>query len=290
MDAKVYIDNVDILATYGLRLGDNSIGSLIEWPALKEVYYNDWYEEDGIEPDLSNPVLDTRECTLVFSGNTTLSQVDEFIDLLTTTGAYHKLSIGAGFVYTLRLVRNNGIKWYDGLCVIKLTFADDKPLDGYVYQRPSTTVFNDPRYLLDYSTLTSFGVNVLEGINDALLRLPDVKPNLMRSYENVAGVVYDDDNVRFEPCEVRIPCLMRSTSLKEFKNNYHALLYTLTRPGARTLGVTPLGKKYQFHYVSQHVNSAFIDDNPWVTFDIVINVFTPPTTLTTYELDNIQQE
>ena len=118
MDSLVYIDGIDALATYGLRLGDSSLASLIQWAELKDVYANDWHEEDGIEPDLTNPVLDTRKCTLSFVGNATTAQVDEFVALW-SNGAYHVLTTTVGFSYRLRLVSNDSLKWEDGLCIAK---------------------------------------------------------------------------------------------------------------------------------------------------------------------------
>ena len=288
MDSLVYIDGIDVLATYGLRLGDGSLASLIQWAELKEVYANDWHEEDGVEPDLSNPVLDTRKCTLTFVGNATTTQIDEFVALL-SDGAYHVVANSVVFSYTLRLVANDSLKWVDGLCTLKMTFADDFPLAGYSYSRPSSSIAPDIKYRIDGIPLTTYGANVLEGAHEELLKIPEVKENLLQSLDGVAGVTYDGANVRFKGREVRIPCLMRASSPEELKNNYNALLYDLVRPGGRTFMATPLGKKYAFHYVSQNVRRAYFTGKLWVEFDLVINVYTTPSIITTYELDDIQQ-
>lgn len=288
MDSLVYIDGIDALATYGLRLGDGSLASLIQWAELKDVYANDWHEEDGVEPDLSNPVLDTRKCTLTFVGNATTTQIDEFVALLSDS-AYHVVANGAGFSYTLRLVANDSLKWVDGLCTLKMTFADDFPLAGYSYSRPSSSIAPDIKYRIDGIPLTTYGANVLEGAHEELLKIPEVKENLLQSLDGVAGVTYDGANVRFKGREVRIPCLMRADRIWELMNNYYALLYDLVRPGGHTFMATPLGKKYAFHYVSQNVRRAYLTGKLWVEFDLVINVYTTPSIITTYELDDIQQ-
>ena len=289
MDSLVYIDGIDALATYGLRLGDSSLASLIQWAELKDVYANDWHEEDGIEPDLTNPVLDTRKCTLSFVGNATTAQVDEFVALW-SNGAYHVLTTTVGFSYRLRLVSNDSLKWEDGLCIAKFTFADDFPLDGYSYIRPSSGLTPDTRYTLDNTPLTTYGVYVLAGINSELLKIPEVKENLVRSFENVPGVTYDSTEVHFKAREIRIPCLMRAATLEEFKTNYNALLFNLTRRDRRTFMATTLGKRYTFHYVSQNVRRAYLTGKLWVEFDIVIKVIAPPSNITAYDLEAIQQE
>jgi hypothetical protein len=289
MDSLVYIDGIDVLATYGLRLGDGSLASLIQWAELKDVYANDWHEEDGIEPDLNNPVLDTRKCTLSFVGNATTAQVDEFIALW-SYGAYHTLTTNVGFSYRLRLVSNDSLKWENGLCIAKLTFADDFPLDGYTFIRPSSTIASDRNYIVDFTPLTTYGVSVLTGINSELLKIPETKENLMRSFDNVPGVTYDSTEVHFKAREVRIPCLMRAASLNEFKTNYNALLYTLTQPGEHTFIAAAFLKRYIFHYVSQNVRRAYLTGKLWVEFDIVIKVIAPPSNTTSYDLEAIRQE
>lgn len=288
MDSLVYIDGIYALATYGLRLGDGSLASLIQWAELKDVYANDWHEEDGIEPDLTNPVLDTRKCTLSFVGNATTAQVDEFVALW-SNGAYHTLSTAVGFSYRLRLVLNDSLKWENGLCIAKFTFADDFPLDGYTYKRPSSTIAYDSNYIVDFTPLTAYGVNVLAGINSELLKIPEVKENLVRSSDNVPGVTYDDAGVRFKAREVRIPCLMRAATVEEFKTNYNALLYNLSQPGEHTFIATTFLKSYTFHYVSQNVRRAYLTGKLWVEFDIVIKVIAPPSNTTAYDLANIQE-
>lgn len=289
MDSLVHIDGIDALATYGLRLGDGSFAPLIQWAELKDVYANDWHEEDGIEPDLTNPVLDTRKCTLSFVGNATTAQVDEFVALW-SNGAYHVLTTNVGFSYRLRLVSNDSLKWENGLCIAKFTFADDFPLDGYTFKRPWSTIATDWDYIFDSNSLTVYGVNVLAGINSELLKIPEVKENLVQSSDNVPDVTYDSNEVHFKAREVRIPCLMRAATLEEFKTNYNALLYTLTQPGKHTFMAATLGKRYTFHYVSQNVRRAYLTGKLWVEFDIVIKVITPPSNITAYDLEAIQQE
>lgn len=289
MDSLVYIDDIDILATYGLRFGDGSLASLIQWAELKDVYANDWHEEDGVEPDLSNPVLDTRECTLTFVGNASTMQLDEFVALW-RDGAYHTLATTVGFSYKLRYVACESVEWVDGLCIAELTFADDFPLDGYTFKRPSSVIAPDRNYSVDYNMLTAYGVNVLAGVNQELLKLSDAKDNFVQSFNADAGVIYDDAEVRFKAREVRIPCLMRASSVDEFRTNYLALLYNLTQPGTHTFIAGALGKAYTFHYVKQEVRRAYLTGKIWAEFDIVINVISPSSNITAYDLDSIQQE
>ena len=82
---------------------------------------------------------------------------------------------------------------------------------------------------------------------------------------------------------------MRAATVREFKTNYNALLYTLARPGRHTFMAATLGKKYTFHYVSQNVRRAYLTGKIWVEFDLVIKVIAPPSNITAYDLANIQE-
>ncbi len=39
---------------------------LLSWPGLKPLDINDWHEQNGIEPDLSSPKLNTRQLTPLY--------------------------------------------------------------------------------------------------------------------------------------------------------------------------------------------------------------------------------
>ena len=48
------------------------------YPSLKTPDQNDWQEEDGVEVDLSAPVLDTREVRLSFLLNDVYGSFSDF--------------------------------------------------------------------------------------------------------------------------------------------------------------------------------------------------------------------
>lgn len=67
---RLYIDGDDAYKQYGVYVVKGGWNDLVAFPPLKTVPSNDWQEEDGIEADLSNPVLNTKEVQLkvAFSG------------------------------------------------------------------------------------------------------------------------------------------------------------------------------------------------------------------------------
>ena len=63
---RLYIDGLDAFTNFGLLILSGGYNELLAYPPLKPVAYNDWQEEDGIEPDLSNPKLDTKTFSIRF--------------------------------------------------------------------------------------------------------------------------------------------------------------------------------------------------------------------------------
>ena len=54
------MDGNDLYLTYGIFVTEGGWNELIAFPPLKTVDKNEWYEEDGEEADLSNPVLNRK--------------------------------------------------------------------------------------------------------------------------------------------------------------------------------------------------------------------------------------
>ena len=137
MTGKIIIDTIDIQASYGLYVADYM--GLVEFPPLKEVEVVDWPDEDGIEADLSSPILDTREFQMRFGGSLK-ANFGTLIALL-SGGAYHTFVFeDLGITRVLRLVDNISYKGKKVMNNATLTFADDFPLDNYEYMAPNQSL------------------------------------------------------------------------------------------------------------------------------------------------------
>ena len=62
----VIIDGVNIRQKFRAYLQDGAYGPVLQWPSTKQVKQNEWQEEDGTEPDLSDIKLDTRSLVIPF--------------------------------------------------------------------------------------------------------------------------------------------------------------------------------------------------------------------------------
>ena len=68
MKGLFYIDGIDAFTRYGVMIEEGGYNGVLSYPSLKEPEQsNNWLEEDGIEVDLSDPKLNTKELDISFS-------------------------------------------------------------------------------------------------------------------------------------------------------------------------------------------------------------------------------
>ena len=270
MSGRFYIDGKDAFTEYGIYVQEGGYKELVAFPPLKAVTSNDWQEEDGIEPDLSEPTLNTKE----FSLKIVLSGMDYrwggFIERLSDK-AYHTFDFREiGRTYRLRLVSNPNTDLATHLGFITIKLADDFPLDGYTYKEPESTVPGSDYYELDGKPFSVYGVHVLEGTLNEIEKSPNVKTSLLRNINKLNGALYDGEKVTYKAKDVKINCLMKAASLTELWRNYNALLYDLVRPEQRLLYSDETGHEYPCHYKSCSVSEFYASDKIWLKFTVTV--------------------
>jgi hypothetical protein len=249
-NGKLYIDGQDAYAAFGVWITHRGHEGVIRFPAMKDVEINDWPEEDGIEPDLSQPVLSSKEFAISFAAHGDI-RTSKFLDLI-SDGAYHTFGMmEVGRSCRLRLLSQASLTAKRELELFSLQFADDFPLpEGYVYVPPQSGIIPVQGIELDGTDLSNYGVRVLAGSRSEILKSPAVKRNLLVDFKQQNGAFYDDEFVVFKQKEVKLNLLMRANTLNEFWHNYDALLYDLSRPGERKLFVEDTGYEYPCYYKS----------------------------------------
>lgn len=270
MSGRFYIDGKDAFSEYGIYVQEGGYNELVAFPPLKAVTSNDWQEEDGIEPDLSEPTLNTKEFSLkiILSGKD--YRWGGFIELLSDK-AYHDFDFREiGRTRRVRLVSNPNTDLAMLLGFITIKLADDFPLDGYAYKEPESTVSGSDNYELDGKPFSYYGVRVLEGTLDEIEKSPDVKTCLLRNIKKLNGALYDGEKVTYKAKDVKINCLMKAASLTELWRNYDALLYNLVQPEQRMLYSDETGNEYPCHYKSCSVSEFYGSDKIWLKFTITL--------------------
>lgn len=249
---------------------------LIAFPPLKTPPANDWHEERGFDPDLSAPVLDTREVTLRLSSTDTGDYANT-LQLLAKTPVVEVRAPSIGRSWSLRFIAPTDSAHSS---TFGLKFADDTPMQGYTYQPPkaekecewilSTSRRDD--FVITESPKRSFadyGARVLGDVVDEMERRNEVKTGLLRKFSTKPGVFYDKDAMFFEKGGDRqVQLLMRADTLAELWRNYDALLFDLIRPGARRYKEAP------FYYSSCRVDKFIPDEpRPWLQFTLTLTFY-----------------
>lgn len=271
MTGRLYIDGKDAYLQYGAYVTQGGWNELVAMPPLKAVDYNDWQEEDGIEADLSAPVLNTREVQIKFAqANGGLSYLLSAL----SDGAYHDFDCRhIGREFTLRLVSEGTRSAISSLATTTLKFADDFPMRDYQYVPPFSRQPQVRDYLIDGVRFTEYGVRVLQGTLAEIEKSAAVKPNLLRNIKTASGAIYDPLNVTYKSKDVKMTCLARAESLSQLWQNYDALLYDLTRPYAHVLWNVGGNEAYYCSYKSCSVSEFYPEGKVWLKFSLTLTIY-----------------
>lgn len=267
---RLFIDGNDAYLQYGVYVVSGGYNELVAFPPLKTVDSNDWQEEDGVEADLSAPVLNTREVQVKFAFSGLFSRFCAFIELL-SDGAYHEFNCAyIGRTFTLRMTQQPNLEVVKMLGTATIKFSDDFPLSGYKYKDPESEVTPSDDYSLDNTPLTDYGCRVLSGSLSEVMKTAQVKQNLLRNITTKTGAIYDPKRVTFKSKDVKLSCLMRAESLTELWRNYDALLFNLIQPEERTLTVRELEQDFPCYYKSCQVSDFYPDGKIWLEFTLTL--------------------
>lgn len=271
---RLYIGGEDVWDVCYVCVAFGGFNELIAFPPLKTPPANDWYEELGFDPDLSAPVLDTREVTLRFSATdegdyaNTLGKLYSVVDVRAP-------SIGRS--WSLRFIAPTDSVHSS---TFGLKFAEDTPMRGYTYQPPAAekerewilSTSRRDKFVITESPKRSFadyGARVLGDVVGEMERRNEVKTGLLRKFSTKPGAFYDKDAMFFEKGGDRqVQLLMRADTLAELWRNYDALLFDLIRPGARRYDDSP------FYYSSCRIDHFIPDEpRPWLQFTLTLTFF-----------------
>lgn len=270
MTGDLYIDGHDAYTMYGVYIIEGGYSELVAMPPLKSIESNDWQEEDGIEADLSAPVLNTRDIQLKIAADNSQNRYYTLIERL-SDGSYHTFDVrNIGRVYKLRLVSVSVSSYINDFSLLTLKFADDFPLDGYQYKEPVRTLSEDDSYALDDRPTTDYNVRILQGTLSEITKLPDVKTNMLRNIKTAQGAIYDPLTVTYKSKDVKIYCLMTAQDTETLWRNWDALLYDLVRPDERMLYVNSLEQEFPCYYKSCSVTDFFCEGKIWLKFTLTL--------------------
>lgn len=269
-NGTLMIDGTDICSVYGAFVSEGGLASLVQWPSLKTPESNDWFEEEGLEVDLSSPVLSSRDVSMEFilANDHGLSG---FLDFLAAKTFHSVYSPDLGMTFRLRWVSCAKVDTInDEIGKVSLTFADDFPLWGYTRSLAAVTVA-DSGIALDGTDIASYGVIALQGTGDSFRMVASAKTPLRRNVDSLcgsitdgvkdgdltteAGSAYDNPALKRGSRTLSIKCLMAKMTAAQFASNWRCLLYDLSQSGARM--VAGFGKTLNCYYSSCQVTRFY---------------------------------
>lgn len=274
-EGKLYIDGVDAMTEYGVFIERNGYRQVIQRPPFKKIETTEWPEYDGIEADLSSPLLDSMQLQIQFCIRNVRWAEDLFIAL--SDGSVHEFDFSEiDMVRNLRLVSNGSFSSYIRLGKMTLTFADDTPAtpEGEPYEIDESEVVQRG-YKLDGIDFSQFGMYVLKGTDDSIRKAANVRENLKISAKNLAGVHYDGNGgVHWKSKDITLKLFVRASDIEEFWERYDALYATLMSAGEHTFSFSPIGEDFSCFYKSNSVSRFDMLNNGivWCEFSVVLTI------------------
>lgn len=266
------IDGVDIYTTFGAVFAKGSYDGLFAYPTAKEPLQNNWFEQDGLDIDLSELYYEPKNVTIHFLLSSTVSVADliakrdGLIALLNGAG-YRNVNLGAyGRSFNLRYVSSSSpnIFGFDNnvLCGLEFDseFVMDNPLQMFRANDGSPLIFpKHPYYSINKGTVTIDGINLKEygmavkTFAGTALDGDTVKEPLIRSFERLSGTIADCSTVAMKKSsrELQLSIIAIGASIGEIFDNYCALFSDLTVAGNRVITYGLLGKTFNCYYQSQ---------------------------------------
>lgn len=245
MKGALYIDNVDMYLRFGAVFISGGCDDILTFPALKEPVKNDWPEEDGVEVDLSEPKLDSKEITLDFF----VVDAFGFVDFVSKP-EYHVFRITSlGREWKLRLSSQTDNKVWEASTRFSLKFVQDEVEVPEEYPPTSDCGVITPKcsYEIDGVTLRDYGITVIEAKDD-VLKSPAAKRNMLRQIQTKDGQIYDVKQLFFSTKDVTFKCEMCADSIEQFWKCYDAFFYDLIQPDERALFVEYTDEEYPCYY------------------------------------------
>lgn len=252
MNGDFLIDGVSAYGTYGMFVRQNGFADAVSLPSFKTIETVEWPEEDGIDADLSAPVLNRRTMNITF-GFKHIGRLPDFFAMMSGNHTHLFTFSDIGRTMTLRMTNNGSLSSLVRAGSLTLSLTEDAvPVSpGQPYALGATRV-TQRGFLLDGIDLSRYGCWVLEGFLSAWRRAPQVKENLTVSSRVVTGQTYygQTDGVKYRAKDLTLSLLMNATDVQEFNDCYDALVYALTRPGERTIRLGIMTREEECFYKS----------------------------------------
>lgn len=276
LTGRIIIDGADAYTNYGVYVKNDGLNGLIAMPSFKAIDTYDWHEDDGVEADLSAPVLDGRQFQMSFWITDRAWAEDLFADL--SNGAYHEFYFPLlQRTWILRLVSNGTFTNYPGTSMsqITLTFAEDNPalpvMPSNMPLAYGASGISQNGYEIDGADLSQFGMWVTKGTDQTIFKAANVKDNLKVNLKYQQGIIYDPQNVRFKTRDITLHLHIKTSTVADFWRKWDALFATLMQSDERVFYFNTFGTYYNCYYKSCSVSKFILNEGMvWCDFSVVL--------------------
>ncbi len=282
MKGEFLIDGDNSYTNFRVLVEQYGYRGLVAVPSFKGVELTEWLDEDGVEADLSAPVLGPRIVPLQFVF-TDINMMSLFYNVI-SDGAHHTFEFTEiGRSVSLRLQSSPSISSFIRVGRVSMTFVEDVPSipSANPYAEGATRV-TQRGYELDGIDLSRYGCWVLDGSVQNIMKAPAVKENITVNKSNTAGqtylpqIHYEDgravSDVYFKAKDVTLNLLINARDITEFWRCWNALFSVLTGSGLRELALTESGEFYECFYKGSGINRLDIRQSGtvWCEFTVTL--------------------
>lgn len=286
MIGSCIIDGIDIYADFGAYITKGGDVDLMTFPSRKTPEANDWFEQSGLDVDLSDSYYEAKKVRVTFYIKSEYSRefvrkLDAFYRLLSAKG-YREIYVRElNTTFTMRFLscpeyEHRGFFSKSGIksAIITVEFSQDDPFQ-FIDVAASTPV--NPRQSLTYVSINNVDLSqysiIVNKIYSSSLILPGQKDVLISESDLMSGLIADvNGETTYKAFDFTLSCTMITSSLVYFKTNYSALFNALNSTESLSIKLTALPKTIKCYYSkmeSFNKRHAF-KNGVNVTFDIVL--------------------
>lgn len=243
MTGSCIIDGMDIndFGMFILKGGDNDF---LPFPERKKPAQNDWFEEGGLDVDLTEVYFKEKKLNVKFhikadAGAEFKSRLNNFHSLISAPGYRSLYSREFNKTFSLRYISCPEYNHAGGLFKtgtkrgdLTVEFSMDDPLQ--LFTNPELLVpigsGNNQQVSVNGYDLSRFGI-IVTGCYDTVLKPNAVKTPLVRNIERRTGLIASTPiKSSYQAKQLQIDCTMIAPSRDDFYYNYEALFNNLTLP------------------------------------------------------------
>jgi hypothetical protein len=268
-------------STFNMFVSEDGNKDLLMYAPTKEVNISNYKEVDGITADLTEVYLKNKTVNINFGILGSIEQYRAFIDKIRDK-AYHTFEFSQiGLTEKLRYISESKLNNNDKFTLVTVQFADDFPRkyqeDLLSYLPPQPPIPQPPivpvsNLEIDGINLQRYGLRVLGGTLDSILKNPKAKQGTTTSNRTMDSVFYADTDTKFEGKEITINLLMKARDLSEFWQNYTEFQRILCSNGVKKLYDADMPATFWFYYKSCAVKDFSPTGKIWFTFSITISI------------------